>query len=167
MNKGNHSTDSFENSEYSIIKGLNLDSPCVRISSPKIKLSNSEEREISIREIQFQEKMKEIKRIKQLHDSLREELNQRRWNKFQDVLVKPYKRYVQSYLQKHSRHENKSVERISRSKSVFNKSKFALSAKSMIVKKLKAKPTFEIYPGQLYNLTEKEENSKWNDITIK
>lgn len=167
MNKTNKNLDSFEDSEYSIIKGLNLDLPSVRRSSPKVRFSVSEEREISIRELQFQEKLREIKRIKELNDSLRQEISSRRWSQMQDVLVKPNKKYIHGYLCKYNKDENRSVERISRSNSVFNRSKFASTVKNLTVKKLKAKPSFELLPGQLYNLTEKEETSKWNDITIK
>ena len=148
MVNNNQNLDSFEDSEYSIIKGLNFESPCTRMPSPKIKLSISEEREISIREIQFQEKMKEIKRIKKLHDNLNEELNLKKWNQFQDVLVKSNKRYIQSYLFKYNKNENKSVERISRSKSVFNKSKFASTVKN----KVKRNFRILIYTIEMRNL---------------
>lgn len=134
MGKANRNIDSFEDSEYSIIKGLNFELPCDKLSSPKVKLSISEEREISIRELQFQEKLREIRRIKQLSDSLREELSSKKWSQLQEVLVKPSKKYIHGYLWKYNKNENRSVERISRSNSVFSRSKFASTVKNMTVK---------------------------------
>mmetsp|Transcript_29125 Transcript_29125/g.33311 ORF Transcript_29125/g.33311 Transcript_29125/m.33311 type:complete len:103 (+) Transcript_29125:57-365(+) len=64
--------------------------------------------------------------------------------------------------------ENTSVERVTRSRSNFISRPLCSScSRSKTVTKLRARPTFDIVSGQLYKLTEKEEDSKWNDITVK
>lgn len=148
-----------------ILKDLSFESSN-RKSSSKL-LSTPNDREMSIRELQFQEKMNEIRRLESLNDSLIEELAGKRYTLFQEVLVKPDNRKIQRSLSRYSKRENMSVERVARTSSPFkhkSSSKPPLPARTVM--KIKPRPTIDLGPNCVY-LTEKEENFKWNDITSK
>lgn len=133
----------------------------------KPKHCSNESKEISIRDLQFQQKMKDLQHLEQLNDEILKELEKKQ-NVFRDVLVKSNSKRVHSSLWNYNTMENTSVERVTRSRSNFISRPLCSScSRSKTVTKLRARPTFDIVSGQLYKLTEKEEDSKWNDITVK
>jgi hypothetical protein len=154
-----------ESNDQFILRDLSFD------STPKkapCNLSTFQfDKEMSIRELQFQQKMEEIKRLEQMNDSLLEELDKKKYVCFQEVLVRPDNKHIHRSLSQYNRRENRSVERIARTNSPFKSrgdSKPPLPYQP--AKKLRPSPTFEIATNCVY-LTEKEENFKWNEITSK
>jgi hypothetical protein len=129
------------------------------------KLRSPSDKEMSIRELQLQQKIRQIQRLDNLNDSLIEELSKKnKKSTFQEVLINPSKK-IQKNLHNYSRHENKSVERLERTNSPFKNKNFSKPPlPTSSTKKFKPRPTFDLGP-HCYYLTEKEENFRWNDIS--
>lgn len=129
------------------------------------KFRSPNDKEMSIRELQLQQKIKEIQRLDNLNGSILLELSKKyKKSTFREVLIRP-NRKIQNSLHNYSKHENKSVERLERTSSPFktkNFSKPPLPTSS--TQKFRPKPTFDLGP-HCYYITEKEENFRWNDIS--
>lgn len=76
-------------SEQFNLNELSIDS--VHRNSNYINLFGNNDRELSIREIQFQDKLEEIKRIENLNSSILDEIDKKKYVMFQEVLVRPSK----------------------------------------------------------------------------
>ena len=82
-----------------------------------------QDKEMSIRELQIQQKLEEIKRLESMEASSISKSSPRKHILFQEVLVRPQKDKVRESLTKSSKRENLSVERIARTSSPFKRSK--------------------------------------------
>ena len=141
--------------------------------SSEVLLSFHNDKEVSIRELQFQEKLEELRLFKNWDEQTLEEImNKKKGVHYQEVLVNETREKIYRSLSKFNKRENLSVERIARTFSPF---KPRTSWKPPLPNKYKSKKKDrKVRPKSVFNfgnnwvyLTEKEENFKWNDITNK
>jgi hypothetical protein len=116
--------------------------------SSSINPLGNNDREMSIREIQFQEKFDEIKRLENLSDSIIGDVDKKKYVIFQEVLVKPKNRHLHRSLSKYNKVENLSVERIARTRSPFKRHNFNRPPLPRnTVRRFKNKPSIDLGPG--------------------
>jgi hypothetical protein len=129
-----------------ILNDLSIES-LHKYSSSINPLTNND-REMSIREIQFQEKFDEIKRLENLSDSIIGDVDKKKYVVFQEVLVRPKNRHLHHSLSKYNRGENLSVERIARTRSPFKLHNFNRPPLPRNpVRRFKNKPSIDLGPG--------------------
>lgn len=159
--------DDFNDSDSILLKELDIDT--TNKNSSPLMHTHVYEKEMSIKELQIQQKMQEINRLESLNDSLIAQLEHQRPKHYEEVLVRTNNRNIHKSLQRYNRRENRSVERVERSKSSFSKSGYSLkpTTRNKSITKIRARPAFNIVADRIYGLNEKEENYRWNDITSK
>lgn len=162
-NKGRVSD--FDDSQSVILNELYTDSN-QKSSSGFYPKSYKYDKEVSIRELQFQEKLKEIERIQNMNDSLVNTLNKKRHNRFSDVLVSApqHEDNIRKSLERSNKSENLSVERIQRSESMAYK----LSPIKLVKnRRNRLSEPINFSMNQLIYITEAEDNSNWNELSSK
>jgi hypothetical protein len=144
-----------------------LSTDSVHKNSNYINLFGNNDREMSIREIQFHDKLEEMKRIENLNSSILDEIDKKKYVMFQEVLVKPRNKHIIRSLSKYSKHENLSVERIARTRSPFKRNLNRPPLPRTSVKRNRNSPTIDLGPDWVYLTETKDENFRWNDISNK
>lgn len=149
-----------------LLEDLSFDSSLKK--SSEVLLSCHNDKEVSIRELQLQEKMEELRKFRNYDDKIIDEIKRRRkGNRFREIIEFDEGNPVHRSLTKYNRQENLSVERIYRTNSPF---KSRISSKPPLpihnISRVRPKSVFNFGSNCVY-MTEKVENFKWNDITNK
>jgi hypothetical protein len=133
-------------SDKFILNDLSVDS--MHKYSSSINPLGTNDREMSIREIQFQEKFDEIKRLENLNNSIIGDVDKKKYVIFQEVLVRPKNRHLHRSLSKYNKVENLSVERIARTRSPFKRHNYNKPPlPRTTVRRFQNKPSIDLGPG--------------------
>lgn len=156
----------FDDSQSEILKEFYSESNPKSHSTPP-KRWFKYDKEVSIRELQFQQKIKEIERIENMNDSFFKDMQNKRFNRFEDVLVNWNKKNLKNSLKRYNKRENLSVERIAHSESTSNIVSPTKIPWKKSAARIKPKPTIDISIDKMYFITESEETANWNELSNK